>query len=110
MSCSFFNNDLVDIPSFVNSMKRQYRKAGKEYFARYQVEQVFGPMRPLPDEGNLADLERDLYHNMYSNDHPGARMIMEKLRVLRPGCLRFSKGRARALIDLVDFALLLDII
>jgi len=76
--CSFFNNEIGNLPTLVRAMKRRYCQNDKEHCARYMVRQKVLRTQSLLDSDIHLELESDI-SSMYPNDHPKAQRIMSRI-------------------------------
>jgi len=76
--CSFFNNEIGNLPTLVRAMKRRYCQYDKEHCARYMVRQKLLKANSKGDTGELSAFERDI-SSMYPNDHPKAQRLMSRI-------------------------------
>ena len=76
-SCSFFSNEMGDMPSLVRAMKQRYCEKDKEHCARYMIKQMINKGYTLSERA-VEKLAGEL-ENLYPNDKEKARMIMDQM-------------------------------
>ena len=76
--CSFFKNEMGQMPSLVKVMKRRYCESDKERCARYMIKQKMHQGYTFTDDSVLDKIEADL-GTMYPNDQEKATRIIEMM-------------------------------
>ena len=76
--CSFFQNEMGQMPSLVKVMKRRYCDTDKERCARYMIKQKMQKGFTFSDDSVLDEVERDM-GQMYPNDMEKATRIIEMM-------------------------------